>query len=129
MTGLSRFVAGNLFLGASIACAAVSQVLLRGVLRASAPGDLRALLGALLLGPGRLLRTAIAGTLVALGFVCWLQSLARLELSYAYPIACASILLVALLSWIVLGEPLSARAWLGTLLVLAGVALLAPGRA
>ena len=125
---MSRFVAGNLCLVASIGCAALSQVLLRGVLRASDPGDLRALFSALL-GPARLARTTIALTLVALGFLCWLQALARLELSYAYPIACASVLVVAFLSWIVLGEPLPARAWLGTLLVLAGVALLAPGRA
>jgi undecaprenyl phosphate-alpha-L-ara4N flippase subunit ArnE len=65
---------------------------------------------------------------VASGFVCWLQALARLDLSYAYPLACASILVVAVLSWLVLGEPLSIRVWIGTLLVLAGVALLAPGR-
>jgi len=125
---MSRFVLGNLFLLASIGCAALSQVVLKGVLRASEPGDLRTLCTALL-GPGRRVRTAAALTLVALGFLCWLQALARLELSYAYPIACASVLVVAFLSWIVLGEPLPARAWLGTLLVLAGVALLSPVRA
>ena len=122
---MSRFVLGNVYLAASIGCAALSQVLLKGVLRASEPGDLGALVGALA-SPGRVARSGIALALVASGFVCWLQALARLDLSYAYPIACASILVVALLSWLVLGEPLSVRAWIGTLLVLAGVALLSP---
>jgi multidrug transporter EmrE-like cation transporter len=124
---MSRFALGNLFLAASIGCAALSQVLLKGVLRTSPPGDLGSLLSTLL-GPGRFGRSALALALVASGFVCWLQALSRLDLSYAYPVACASILVVALLSWLVLGEPLSIRAWIGTLLVLAGVALLAPGR-
>ncbi len=125
---MSRFVLGNVFLAASIGCAALSQVLLKAVLRGSDPGDLRALLGALF-ASGRGATSGLALVLVASGFVCWLQALTRLDLSYAYPIACASILVVAFLSWLVLGEPLSARAWVGTLLVLAGVALLAPGRA
>jgi len=125
---MSRFVAGNLFLLASIACAASSQILLKGVLGETEAGGLRSLFAALL-APERILRTAIAAGLVGAGFLGWLQALARLDLSYAYPIACASVLVVAVLSWLVLGEPLSPRAWLGTVLVLTGIALLAPGRA
>ncbi len=128
MSAMARFVSGNLFLLISILCAATSQVLLKGVLGGTESGGVRALVTTLL-APGRIGRTSIAALLVVAGFVAWLQALARLDLSYAYPIACASVLLVAFLSWLVLGEPLPPRAWLGTLLVLAGVALLAPGRA
>lgn len=122
---MNRFVQGNLFLLASMISAATSQVLLKTVLRELPPGaDWRA--WSALLAPGRALRTVIAAALLVAGFAGWVLALSRLPLSYAYPVACASIVIVALLSALVLDEALTPRMWLGTLLVLAGVALLVP---
>ena len=123
---MSRFAVGNLFLFASMACAAGAQLLLKGLMNDVEPaaGNWTALRE--LMTAERLMRGGGALSLIGIGFICWLLSLARLELSYAYPIACSSVLLVALLSVTVLGEPMTFRMWLGTLLVLGGIALLVP---
>lgn len=61
------------------------------------------------------------------GFLLWLACLTRLDLSYAYPIACSSVLLVTLFSTAFLGEPVTLRIWVGTLSILFGILLLLPG--
>ena len=73
----------------------------------------------------RTLLLAAAGLLcLAGGFCAWIASLSRLDLSYAYTLTCASALIVAALSVVVLGKSVSPRMWLGTILVTAGVGLL-----
>jgi drug/metabolite transporter (DMT)-like permease len=122
---MTRFAQGNLYLVVSVFCAAASQVVLKAVLRElPLEPDLRS--WAALLAPARLLRSALAVVLLSGGFASWVWALRCLPLSYAYPIACASILLVVLFSALFLGEAVTPRMWLGTLLVLAGVALLVP---
>jgi uncharacterized membrane protein len=76
--------------------------------------------------PERLLRGGLSVVLLAAGYLFWVLCLVRLNLSYAYPVACSSVLLVALFSVVALGEPMTARTWIGTVLVLAGIIFLAP---
>jgi drug/metabolite transporter (DMT)-like permease len=123
---MTRFVAGNLFLLLSMVCASTSQLILKTVLRDVDPPGLTWSSWQPFLTPERFLRGAGAMTLIVSGFAFWVLALARLELSYAYPIACSSILFVALLSAVFLGEPITPKMWAGTVLILIGVALLTP---
>jgi drug/metabolite transporter (DMT)-like permease len=123
---MSRFVAGNLLLLMSMLCASASQLLLKSVLRDVDPPGLVWSSWQPLLEPARFVRGSGAMVLIVAGFAFWVLALARLELSYAYPIACCSILLVALLSAVFLGEPITGKMWLGTVLILVGVVLLTP---
>lgn len=123
---MTRFVAGNLFLFLSLVCGSTSQLFLKAVLRDVEPPGSSWGSWQPFLTPDRLLRGGGAMVLIVAGFGFWVLALARLELSYAYPIACSSILLVALLSAVFLNEPITARMWAGTVLILIGVVLLAP---
>jgi uncharacterized membrane protein len=66
--------------------------------------------------------------MLGVGLVFWLLCLDRLNLSYAYPIACSSVLLVALFSGLFLGETVTLKMWSGTVLILIGIVLLMPAR-
>ena len=123
---MSRFLAGNVLLLLSMACASTSQVILKTVLRGVDPPGLAWSSWQPFLAPERLLPGAGAMTMIVAGFVFWVLALARLELSYAYPVACSSILFVALLSAVFLGEPITPKMWAGTVLILVGVVLLTP---
>jgi drug/metabolite transporter (DMT)-like permease len=125
---MSRFLAGNIFILLSIACASTSQVILKTVLRGVEPPGLAWGSWQPFLAPERFLRGTVAMTLIVGGFGFWVLALARLELSYAYPVACSSILFVALLSAVFLGEPITPRMWVGTVVILIGVVLLTPQR-
>ena len=80
---------------------------------------------ALFTGP-KLFRSLIAGSLLVAGFVLWALCLSRLSLSYAYPVASTSVLLIAIFSVVVLGEAINLRMWAGTALILVGIVLLRP---
>jgi uncharacterized membrane protein len=54
--------------------------------------------------------------------------LTKLDLSYAYPVVCSSVLLVAFFSGMFLGETITLRTWLATALILIGLAILGSGR-
>lgn len=123
---MSRFVVGNLFLASSILLASIAQVVIKALM--TEMGDstgFSAKLQQVLVG-SRPWRAVLAGTMVVAGFLCWVACLTRLDLSYAYPIACGSALFVTLLSVVFLGEAVTWRMWLGTLLILAGTLLLTP---
>jgi drug/metabolite transporter (DMT)-like permease len=125
---MSKFGLGNLLLLVSVVCASGSHVLFKGLFNETGPlsagwASVRAL-GE----PGRAPRLAAALALLVGGFAAWLASLSRLDLSYAYPVACASALLVTLWSVVFLKEPVTLRTWGGTALIVAGTMLLAPGR-
>lgn len=123
---MNRFVIGNLFLLLSMACAATSQILLRALLAETGPLGLDWTACRSLLTGERLVRGGLAMMLIVAGFGFWVLALSRLQLSYAYPIACSSILLVTLLSALFLGEAITVRTWAGTVLILLGVVLLMP---
>lgn len=87
------------------------------------------------LSPGEMLGAAIAALLnlwVAIGmvlltifFISFLATLSWADLSYVLPATAPSYLLVAALSHWLLGETVSPWRWLGTVLIVAGVALVA----
>ena len=60
----------------------------------------------------------------AIGALLWLKVLSRIELSLAYPLVSLAFVIVAALSWLVLGERLSAARIIGIALIVAGVALM-----
>jgi drug/metabolite transporter (DMT)-like permease len=123
---MSRFVAGNAFLLLSMICGATSQLILKSALHGVDPPGLNSVSWQPFLSADRLVRGGGAMVLIVAGFAFWVLALARLELSYAYPIACSSILFVAILSAVFLGEPITLRMWAGTVLILIGVVLLTP---
>jgi len=55
----------------------------------------------------------------------WVMGLRQVELSVAYPFIALGLVLVTLLSWRVLGEPLAATHWVGMGLITAGVLVVA----
>jgi drug/metabolite transporter (DMT)-like permease len=126
-TTMSPAMIGNLLLLISLVSTAVSQVLFKDVLnRLDATSLQWSTLQALFQSPALILRVTLASVLVGAGFIFWMFSIARLNLSYAYPVASSSVLLVAFLSGMFLGEPLTLRVWGGTVLILAGIILLSP---
>ena len=125
---MSRFLVGNLFLLLSIVSATGGHVLLKGVVDEVKSSGLSQETLQALLATARVWRGGAGAALVVAGFLFWLLALTRLDLSYAFPVACSSILLVTLFSVIFLGEPVTARVWIGTVLILAGVALLMPAK-
>jgi drug/metabolite transporter (DMT)-like permease len=64
--------------------------------------------------------------LLAGGFLLWVTSLSRLDISYAYAVACSSALIVTLFSVLFLNEAVSPRMWSGTVLIVLGTMLLGP---
>ena len=69
----------------------------------------------------------IIGGLACYGFstVLWLVVLSRVELSLAYPMLGLGYVFVLLTSWLVFGESVSAIRWAGTIMIVAGVVLVA----
>ncbi len=123
---MSKFAIGNILLFASMLCTTVSHVMIKGLID-SAGGDGLTLSSLLELFTGpKLLRSIVAGSFLVAGFLMWALCLSRLTLSYAYPVASTSVLLIAVFSVIVLGETITPRMWLGTLLILGGIVLLRP---
>lgn len=72
---------------------------------------------------------------ILLGFVCYglsslfyLVALSKLDLSYAYPMIALSYVIVALLSYKYLGEPLTVMSSAGLAVIILGVCLVAFGK-
>jgi len=125
---MSRFLVGNLFLLLSMVCAAGGHILMKGVIDEVKSAGLSWPMVKLFFSGERLLRGGGAGIMILAAFVFWLLALTKLDLSYAYPIACTSVLLVVFFSSVFLGEPVTVRTYLATALILGGIILLAPAR-
>jgi multidrug transporter EmrE-like cation transporter len=125
---MSRFFVGNLFLLLAVISGTAGHVLLKSVVDDVKGGGISWQTVRALFAAERLWRGGGGAMLVVVSFVLWLISLTRLDLSYAYPVACSSLLLVTLFSVIFLGEPAGPRVWIATVLILAGVVLLAPAK-
>lgn len=111
---------------ASILVGAAGQVLLKQGMDARGPVTLAAgRLGRIvwdMLRNGRLL----AGMgLYAVSAAGWLYGLARVDLSYAYPLLAANLVLVALGARLVLREPVPPLRWAGIALISLGIVLVA----
>lgn len=74
-----------------------------------------------------MLRPGIIGGLgcYAISVALWIYVLSRAEVSFAYPFLGLGFLVVSIAAWQLLGEPLTAYRLAGTLLVSAGVLVLA----
>lgn len=125
---MSKFWVGNIFLALSVISASGSQVVLKALFNETGPLGLNVSLFEQLFSNGRIFRLAGAMIMIVAGFVFWMMSLSRLDLSYAYSLACSSALLVALFSVLFLGETVSAKMWLGVALIVLGTVLLVPAR-
>ena len=119
----SSMATGNIYLFASILFGAGAQVLLEHLLSIFGHSqDLRGILSAIICD--RPLALAAAGIMILASFWFWMESLRRLPLSYAYPVACGSALLVMGFSAAFLGEAVTWRAFAGAIFVVLGTALL-----
>ncbi len=123
---MSKFLVGNLYLLIFMVLSSASQVLLKDLIDQAPPFQLSwDWLRSFAAGPA-LARCFAAVAMMGVGFVCWLLCLTRLSLSYAYPIACASVFLVTLFSLLFLDETITPRIWAGTALIVVGIVLLIP---
>lgn len=55
--------------------------------------------------------------------IFYLVALSRLELSYVLPLLASNYVLTTLMAWLVLGDQVSLRRWIGTVLITCGVML------
>jgi drug/metabolite transporter (DMT)-like permease len=101
-----------------------SQVVFKAVLNETGPLTANGFMLEQMFVKGKLLHLFAAFAMLVIAFLFWTLSLSRLELSYAYSIACSSALIVALLSALFLGEVVTARAWVGIVLIVVGIAML-----
>ena len=60
-----------------------------------------------------------------LGALAWIAALTRLDLSVAYPFLALNFVLVALSSWLILGERVPLLRWLGIAVICVGILLVA----
>lgn len=123
---MSKFLVGNLYLLVFMVLSSGSQVLLKELIDQAPPFQFTwDWLRSFATRP-TLIRGFAASSMMGVGFVCWLLCLTRLSLSYAYPIACASVFFVTLFSLFFLDETITPRIWAGTALIVLGIALLIP---
>ena len=123
---MSNFLLGNLFLAGSILLGSSSQIVFKRI--ASSINIEEYTWSALkpFMSIQNLAGLGIGGVLLVAGFVFWLLALTKLDLVYAYPVACSSLVLVSLLSVVLLGETLTPLMIVGTCFILLGVALMIP---
>lgn len=71
-------------------------------------------------------RPAVLGglTLFAMSALLWLVVLSRVSLSFAYPFAASTYVLILLFDRFVLHEPVSAVRWAGVFLIISGLVLI-----
>ncbi len=109
----------------SVTLAAVAQLTLKyGMNRVGAIGadELRSPAGTLV----RVVREpAVWGglALFALSAVFWMVVLSRASLSFAYPFAALTYVLILVFDWVVLKEPVVALRWAGVFLIIGGLIL------
>lgn len=120
---MSSYATGNIFLLISLFATTSGQVVLKRIYQ-GIPSDVSiSEMLKLILFTSRIWLGLTAGILIVTGFVFWTLCLHKLPLSYAYPLACSSALLVTLLCVMFLGETVGWRLWLGTMLIVIGSAL------
>ena len=108
----------------SVSCDVAGQLAFKlGADRVPDPGERGwlAFLSALVATPWLLAGMAI----YAVEFVIWIRILALVPLSIAFPLASLNILGVMAASRLLLGERLGRNHWAGTLLIMAGIVLVA----
>jgi drug/metabolite transporter (DMT)-like permease len=125
---MSRSYLGHLLLAVSVLAGAAGHTLLKHIVT-SMPGIAHLDIGRDLLNPSILIRLLVSFLLLVIAFAAWLGALRHLDLSYSYAMASASILIVAVLAALFLGEGIAPKAWAGLLLIVMGCVLMAPAQA
>lgn len=119
-------LADHMAISMTIAFTVYSQLIMRwqvagaGALPAQTEGRIQ-FIATLLLQPWVL--SAIAASFLA--GISWMLAMTRFELSYAFPFMGLNFVLILFASVLLFGESLSTSKILGTILVVAGIALLA----
>lgn len=121
---MSKFFLGNVLLAVSLTSQAIGQVILKSLMKEVDGYETFLEKLQQLLVASRIWRAGLFAAAIGIGFLAWTVSLSKLDLSYAYTIACGSALLVTVLSIIFLGETATPKMWFGTVLIMAGTALL-----
>ena len=62
---------------------------------------------------------------MAMGALAWISVLSRLDLSLAYPFLALNFVLITLISRVFLGETVPTLRWLGILVIVGGILLVA----
>jgi len=125
---MSRTYLGHLLLTLSVLAGAAGHTLLKHIV-VSLPDAGYLAVGRYVLHLPVLGRLLLALLFLAIAFLAWLGALRHLELSYSYAIASASIVIVAVLAAVFLGESIAPKAWFGLLLIVIGCVLVAPAEA
>jgi multidrug transporter EmrE-like cation transporter len=71
------------------------------------------------------IETWLGFILYGLSAICWLWVLSRAQLSFAYPVLALSFPIVVALSAVLFGEYVSTLRWMGVIVIVLGVSLLA----
>ena len=121
---MSSFWLGNLYLLLMMICAAASQIVLKALLNETGPIELNWSFVQQLYFPGKFFRFMLSLVLLVAALPLWYMSLSRLDLSYAYSVACLSLVIVTFLSVVFLHETVSVKMWCGIALILLGTILL-----
>ena len=109
-------------------CASGSHLLLKALLNETGLIGFNWSSAQSLYSQGRTLRILMSLAMLIAGFVLWIMSLNRLNISYAYPVACSSTLLITFFSVFFLNEAISMRMWTGTIFIVLGTILLVPSQ-
>ncbi len=123
---MSKFIVGNIYLVLFMVLSSASQILVKELVDQAQPFQFSWDWVRSFSTPSTLMRGAGAVTMMGTGLLCWILCLTKLDLSYAYPVACTSVFLVVLFSSFFLGEVVTLRVWAGATLVVLGIALLIP---
>ena len=109
----------------SVGLNAAAQLCLRAAMRSGLPVGLSPFATLLDIG----LRPGILGGLLCYGFslLLWIYVLSKADASFAYPFLGLGFVIVALAGFALLGEPMSSRKIIGTLIIAGGVVVLAGG--
>lgn len=120
-------MSGYILIGLSMLCAVGSQLLFKSGLETI--GGLE--FNTELVSQGIRLLTnwrVITGlTIYGFGWLMWMMALSRFDLSFAYPFTSLNYVLVLLLSWTLLGEPISPVRALGVVVVCLGLFIISRG--
>jgi drug/metabolite transporter (DMT)-like permease len=107
----------------SVALAAVAQLTLKyGMNQVAQVGESRSAVGTLV---GAARQPAVWGGLAIFGIssVFWMLVLSRASLSFAYPFAALTYVMILVFDWLVLREPVVALRWAGVAFIIAGLVL------
>jgi multidrug transporter EmrE-like cation transporter len=108
----------------SVASGVTGQTFLKlGTERAGngADGGILSLIGSIVTSPLTLLGLFFYGC----GALAWIAVLRRMDLSYAYPFLALNFVLIALVSYLFLGEAVPALRWLGIGIICIGILVVA----